>query len=90
MVNKLLLLLKENKTYTLEQLAKEMNVSIETVQSFLEFLTLKKIISQVDYQNIDKECLENCSNCKRCHGCLKFQEHENLPVIWQVNSNLIK
>lgn len=90
MVNKLLLLLKENKTYTLEQLAKEMNVSIETAQSFLEFLTLKKIISQVDYQNIDREYLENCSNCKGCHGCLKFQEHENLPVIWQVKSSLIK
>ena len=69
MFQKLINLLNNGKTYSQYELSKEMGVSTETLQGFMEYLSEKGFLALVEFQNdIDRD-INKCSKCTGCMGC---------------------
>lgn len=77
MFQKLINLLNNGKTYSQYELSKEMGVSTETLQGFIEYLSEKGFLVPIETQK-DIDCETNrCSRCGKCTGCMGCSE-ENL------------
>ena len=77
MFQKLINLLNNGKTYSQHELSKEMGVSTETLQGFIEYLSEKGFLARVEFQkDIDRET-NRCSRCSKCTGYMGCSE-ENL------------
>jgi len=71
MFQKLINLLNNGKTYSQYELSKEMGVSTETLQGFIEYLSDKGFLARVEFQkDIDRET-NRCSRCSKCTGCTR-------------------
>ena len=69
MFQKLINLLNNGKTYSQYELSKEMGVSTETLQGFIEYLSDKGFLARVEFQkDIDRDA-DKCSKCTVCMGC---------------------
>ena len=71
MFQKLINLLNNGKTYSQYELSKEMGVSTETLQGFMEYLSEKGFLVPIEIQkDIDRET-NRCSRCSKCTGCTR-------------------
>lgn len=77
MLTKLLELLKQEESYSVEILAQKLGCDAEQVQMALKFLELSGHIKRV---NIQPSCTGNCS---RCHECT-VRDIDSLPVMWEL------
>jgi hypothetical protein len=76
-------LLSDGKTYSQYELSKKLDVSIETVQAFIEYLSIKRILSCVEYQAEESSCSTYCNRCTGCKGCVKKQPPGHTPTLWE-------
>lgn len=77
MLTKLLELLKQEESYSVEILAQKLGCDAEQIQMALKFLELSGHIKRV---NIQPSCTGNCS---RCHECT-VRDIGSLPVMWEL------
>lgn len=80
MLTKLLELLKQEESYSVEILAQKLGCDVEQVQMALKFLELSGHIKRV---NIQPSC---SGNCNRCHGCT-IRGIGSLPVMWELTGH---
>lgn len=68
MLQKLISLLHDGKVYSQYELSKELGVSKETLQGFMEYLSEKGFLAPVEFQKgIDRDA----DKCGKCTGCTK-------------------
>ncbi len=76
--------MSEGKTYTQIELAKELNVSVETAQCFIEYLTERGLLSKVEYYSDKSSCLSGSNQCEKCKRCAKRTSFENKPILFEL------
>ena len=83
-MQKLLELLKDGHSRTIEMLAEERQTSPADIRRQLEFLENIGAIRRV--QNVQKGCT-GCTGCEGgtgCKGCMPADAEVNMGVIWEV------
>lgn len=80
MLTKLLELLKQEESYSIEILAEELGCDANRVQMALTFLELSGHVKRVSIQ-------PSCSgNCRHCHECT-IRGIGSLPVMWELTGD---
>lgn len=87
MFQKLLSLLKSGKTYSHEALARELDISLDTLEEWLDYLAAHGSLKQVDWQQ-GADCHANGhSHCAGCNGCSGCHVSDNGPVLWELTDS---
>ncbi len=68
MFQKLISLLHDGKLYSQYELSKELGISTETLQGFMEYLSEKGFLTPVEFQ---KDINRETSKCSKCTGCTR-------------------
>ncbi len=69
MFQKLISLLNSGRIYSQYELSKELDISIETLQEYINYLSERGFLKEVEFQK-DDNCKSNkCSNCKSGKSC---------------------
>lgn len=89
MFKKLVRLLSEGKSYSQHELARELGISEEVLQGYIEFLSEQGVISKLDYAGAHAGCSGACSCCKSCKGCAGEAFFENAPMLWEFKKDKI-
>ncbi|MBP5609283.1 MAG: hypothetical protein J6X66_13585 [Lachnospiraceae bacterium] len=89
-MEKLLELLKDGRSRTIEMLAIEMNTGVEEVKRDIEFLERMGMIKRVGF-SVSNNCGHSCNSCSgcgtgkaACPGCMPPEGFENMGVMWEV------
>ncbi len=86
-MEKLIELLKDGRSRTVEMLAVELNTSVDAVKRDLEFLERTGVIKRVDFTGSGHSC-NGCTGCgtgkKNCAGCIPEGGFKNMGVMWEV------
>ena len=69
MFQKLISLLNSGKMYSQYELSKELGVSTETLQEYIEYLSEKGFLKEVEFQKDDNCKSKKCGNCKSGKSC---------------------
>lgn len=77
---KLIHLLREGKTYSLQELSQKLGVSKETLRGYIDYLSEKDLLWQPDFEQEENACTGNCAGCKACAGRKTFK---NAPTLWE-------
>ncbi len=80
MFAKLIHLLSEGKTYSLQELSRKLGISKETLRGYIDYLSEKNLLSQPDFEKEENACAGNCAGCKGCAGRKTFK---NAPTLWE-------
>lgn len=84
MFAKLIHLLSEGKTYSLQEMSRKLGVSKETLRGYIDYLSEKDLLSQVNFEKEENACAGNCVGCKGCKVCGEKEAFENLPILWEI------
>ncbi|MCR5279796.1 MAG: DeoR family transcriptional regulator [Lachnospiraceae bacterium] len=86
-MEKLIELLKDGKSRTIEMLAAELNTSIESVKRDIDFLERTGVIKRVVFSGAGNQC-NGCTGCgtgkKTCAGCMPEGGFKNMGVLWEI------
>lgn len=77
---KLIRLLSEGKTYSMQEMSCKLGVSKETLRGYIDYLFEKDLFSQPDFEKEENACTGNCDGCKGCGGRKTFK---NAPTLWE-------
>ncbi len=77
---KLIHLLSEGKTYSMQEMSRKLGVSKETLRGYIDYLSEKDLFSQPDFEKEENACTGNCDGCKGCGGRKTFK---NVPTLWE-------
>ncbi|HPM08992.1 MAG: HTH domain-containing protein [Paludibacter sp.] len=69
MFQKLISLLNSGKMYSQYELSEELGVSTETLQEYIEYLSERGFLEEVEFQKDDNCNSNRCGNCKSCKSC---------------------
>lgn len=81
MLTKLLELLKQKESYSLEELADELSTSVQQIKSALAYLEELGYIKKVPFSS--SECK---GSCRQCHGCEIYGKND-LQAMWEIVKN---
>lgn len=84
---KLIRLLSEGKTYSVQELSRKLGVSIETLRGYIDYLSEKDLLSQVDFEQEENACTGNCAACKGCKGLREKRTLKNMPTLWEFKNS---
>ena len=92
-MEKLLQLLKDGRSRSIEMLAAEMDTSPAVIKRDMEFLARMGMIRKIDFAEADgmKSACSECGGCggkKKCASCTPGGGFENMGVMWEVVSAL--
>ena len=86
-MEKLIELLKDGRSRSMEMLAAELGMSMEQVKRDIEFLENMGIIKRIDLGSAGASCT-GCSGCSgpgaACHGCVPEGGFQNMGTMWEV------
>lgn len=84
-MRKLLELLKDGDSRTIEQLACELNTTAEDISRQLEYLENIGMIRRVSF-SAQQKCGGSCTGCNaaECKGCMPKNAAMNMGEIWEV------
>lgn len=88
-MEKLLELLRDGKSRTVEMLALELNTGVEEIKRNIDFLERTGMIRRVAFSsgNAGHSC-GGCTGCgtgkSACGGCMPPEGFENMGVMWEV------
>ncbi len=85
MFKKLIQVMREDRTYSQYELARELGISEEVLESYIEYLYEQGYLLKVDYREAHAGCSSNCSCCKSCKGRAGEEAFENAPTLWEFN-----
>ena len=80
MFTKFARLMSEGKTYSLQELSRKLGISIETLRGYIDYLSEKDLLLQLDFKQEESACFGNCAACKGCGGRKTFK---NAPTLWE-------
>lgn len=84
MFQKIMSLLSSGKTYTEQEMAKELGVSVETLRGFMEYLSNKGVLSKVEMGSNKPSCHQKCGCPAGCKGCSLKPFSGRAPVLWEL------
>ena len=88
-MEKLLELLRDGKSRTVEMLALELDTGVEEIKRNIDFLEQTGMIKRVVFSsgNAGHSC-DGCTGCgtgkSACAGCMPPEGFENMGVMWEV------
>ena len=87
-MEKLIELLKDGRSRSIEMLAKELGTSVEIVNREIEFLEMAGVIKRIDMSA--RGCGGgSCSGCdskeKSCASCMPEGGFRNMGVMWEIS-----
>ncbi|HHU01623.1 MAG: HTH domain-containing protein [Christensenellales bacterium] len=88
MFEKLIQLLNSGKTYSQYELSEELGISLETLQSYIEYLHRKGLLSQIALEADNTTCSGSCSRCAGCKACTTKQSSVQMPVLWEIKDKI--
>ncbi len=88
-MEKLIELLRDGRSRTLEMLASELGTSEEVIKRDIDFLERTNVIKRVDFSSHGSESsCASCSGCsggnKKCAGCMPDGGFQNMGIMWEV------
>ena len=86
-MQKLLELLKDGKSRTIEMLAAEMSVSTDQVKRDLEYLERMGVIRKNGYSQANGHDCSTCGGCtdgQKCKSCAPEGGFKNMGSMWEV------
>ena len=86
-MQKLLELLKDGKSRTIEMLAAEMSVSTDQVKRDLEYLERMGVIRKTGYNQANGHDCSTCGGCtdgQKCKSCAPEGGFKNMGSMWEV------
>lgn len=87
-MERLIDLLKDGKSRSLEMLAEELGISIEHLKRDLEYLERAGVIKRVEL-NVGGGSCSGCSGCdggSGCKGCMPDGGFQNMGSMWEIVS----
>lgn len=89
MVAKFIRLMSDGKMYSQHELSRELNLSLETVQAFIEYLSIKRMLITAEQQPEESSsCSNGCSRYAGCKGCIKKQSSGHTLTLWEFRKKL--
>lgn len=88
MFEKLIQLLNSGKTYSQHELSEELGISLETLQSYIEYLYRKGLLSQIALEADNTDCSGSCSRCAGCKACAAKKPSAMVPVLWEIKDKI--
>ncbi len=91
-MEKLIKLLSDGRSRTLEMLASELNTSVDIVKRDIDFLEQTGVIKRIDFSAAHGQngSCAGCTGCsgknKQCAGCMPEGGFSNMGVMWEVVS----
>ena len=87
-MEKLLELLRDGKSRSLEMIAMELDMTLAQVKRDIEFLERSGLIRKVDFSAGGSSC-SGCTSCSSggeatCHGCMPEGGFQNMGSMWEV------
>lgn len=86
-MEKLLELLKDGKSRSLEMIAEELGLSVEQVRRYILYLEQMNLIRKIDLSGAGASC-SGCSGCNSdggtCSGCMPEGGFQNMGSMWEV------
>ena len=86
-MQKLLELLKDGKSRSIEMLAAEMSVSTDQVKRDLEYLERMGVIRKTGYNQANGHDCSTCGGCtdgQKCKSCAPEGGFKNMGSMWEV------
>ncbi len=84
MYARLLRLLKDGRARLPADLARELDISPETLRAYMAYLAERGMLARIRWRN---DALgQGCAGCLSCRGCPAWDESESDPVIWELHS----
>ncbi len=80
-------LMDQGRSYTKDDLAKELELSSETLQAFIDYLSGQGILLELDCQPEEVSWQSECKSCAACTRC-KEQQLYNSVKFWELKQNL--
>lgn len=87
MFSKFIRLINDGKAYSQYELSQELKLSLETVQAFIEYLSVNNILLRVERQPEESSCSNNCNRCAGCKKNIKNQPLGHTPILWAFQKN---
>lgn len=84
MFKQIMSLLSSGKTYTEQEMAKELGVSLETLRGFMEYLTNIGVLSKVEMGANKPSCHQKGGCPAGCKGCGSKPFSGQTPVLWEL------
>ncbi|NMD39061.1 MAG: hypothetical protein GYA87_10335, partial [Christensenellaceae bacterium] len=69
--------MNNGKIYSQYELSEQLGISPETLQSYIEYLFKKGLISRISMETEQNKCSGRCNNCS---GCSMKNTPSNAPV----------
>jgi len=88
MFEKLIQLLNSGKTFTQYELSEQLGISPETLQSYIEYLHRKGLLSQIVMGAENTACSGSCKACAGCKACAAKQPSVMVPVLWEIKDKI--
>jgi predicted DNA-binding transcriptional regulator YafY len=88
MFEKLIQLLNSGKTYSQHELSEELGISPETLQSYIEYLHRKGLLSQIPLEANNSGCSGGCSHCAGYKACAAKKPSAMVPVLWEIKDKI--
>ncbi|MGI6437261.1 MAG: hypothetical protein ACOX0D_04315 [Sphaerochaeta sp.] len=87
MFAKLIRLLADGTTRSQYDLAQEMGLSPETVEAFIEHLSRKRMLVNVEVQSGKSFCSHGCNRCFGCkgYGYVRNISREHSVTLWKLD-----
>ena len=86
-MEKLLELLRDGKSRSLEMIAEELGLSVEQVRRYILYLEQMNLIRKIDLSGAGSSC-SGCSGCNpgegACSGCVPEGGFQNMGSMWEV------
>lgn len=86
-MERLLELLKDGRSRTLEMIAAELGITMEQLDRDMEFLERSGIIKRIDLSGAGASSCAGCSGCpggETCPGCMPEGGFKNMGIMWEV------
>ncbi|HHW94620.1 MAG TPA: hypothetical protein GX736_01640 [Mogibacterium sp.] len=85
MFQKMLNLLNGGKTYSQYELARELDISPDTLQAWIAYLASCGLLTKVNLHKGADCHINGCGSCSGCQACSSKHTSENLWNIWELN-----
>ncbi|MCR5651046.1 MAG: Lrp/AsnC family transcriptional regulator [Lachnospiraceae bacterium] len=89
-MNELIDLLKDGRSRTMEMLSSELDMPVEKIKRYIEFLERTGVIKRIVFSGsgCGGQSCSSCPGCatggKTCAGCMPEGGFQNMGVMWEV------
>lgn len=90
MYTKMIRLMSDGRMHSQYELSRELEISPETVQAFIEYLSMRGTLFSAEPRSDEAACANSCRRCMGCKGCLNKKPLEYSATLWVFRDELNK